>query len=927
MTSLRLIAKAILRSIEEHLNDRNYNSWGRSITMIGIFSKIASKQAIEQYRRNEVAFPKDIYDILVDAMKNETDARIELPDNAVLQVYQSMLKRDHLDLGIHACTCHDICQDGTMCEWIKIDGIPCSTDNDKIDLSARWQKVLMAVHKSKLKLCYMILRDENHKTNLYLSAISRHKSKKAGDIRASLMNAMNVFLPGIRLADVGNMELIKLYNMKFGGAVTGIPTRIENQHQGIDQGLDAVFNGLHSKEPFAVVVIAEPISEKELANAQKLMQNMASDVHSFTQYTKSNGINENTGVALTFSQGNNMNTGGSIGGNWGKSIGVNSGSGLNANYNTSKSLNVSASAGYFLSNASSRNAAIGSSSNISFQQINQAAIDCEEVIKLHLSRLKEGEGKGFWKTGVYVLANAANTVENVMSLLSAGYAGDTTYIESIRTTMLSSSANNVNALSHIKELRFVPCKSQIGSIYDDFATPLTNEELSIAAGLPHREVAGLEFIPNVVGFAANPPEKIGDRVYTLGRLIHNGSVTENTYQLDLDQLTAHALIVGATRQGKTTTCKTILNKMLKNRIPFLMIEPTKRDYLDWALEYNRNAKNENKIRVFAPNIRPRNASEEKMMKSYGVRELKLNLFQPAVVKGESITIDHHLGRLTTVLTASLPMEGILPMMMGDIIKIHTRHSMDVSKYSYQKESDPTKTSYRDEPSVKYPSLERMEQTANHFIEAKGYDHGEAQTNIQAALRNRIEHLVEFGELFDAERSIDFDDIFTHPTVINLSGMTNDEDKNLLAALLMVAMWDYRESAYNKKHPPENTLVHLTLLEEAHRLIKKPVVEMANSGNAQAAVANMFSNMLSEIGGYGEGIVIVDQTPTAIIPNAIKNTSLKIVHRLSDQQEIDAVSTSLGLTQEQKSVPNFLKQGEAIVFGPYDNTASYVKIQP
>mgnify|MGYP003317921089 CR=1 FL=1 len=97
----------------------------------------------------------------------------------------------------------------------------------------------------------------------------------------------------------------------------------------------------------------------------------------------------------------------------------------------------------------------------------------------------------------------------------------------------------------------------------------------------------------------------------------------------------------------------------------------------------------------------------------------------------------------------------------------------------------------------------------------------------------------------------------------------------------------------------------------------------NPDSAQAKCGQLFSNMLSEIRAYGQGLVIVDQVPERLIPDAIKNTNLKIIHRLIASDDIDSIASSMGLTNDQRSIIPRLATGQAIVSGVNAGTASYM----
>jgi len=73
-----------------------------------------------------------------------------------------------------------------------------------------------------------------------------------------------------------------------------------------------------------------------------------------------------------------------------------------------------------------------------------------------------------------------------------------------------------------------------------------------------------------------------------------------------------------------------------------------------------------------------------------------------------------------------------------------------------------------------------------------------------------------------------------------------------------------------------------------------------------------SNMLSEFRAFGEGLIIVEQSPSKIIRDAIRNTSVKIVHRIVDGNDRRILVDSMGLSGEQYMELLSLKTGEAIV---------------
>jgi DNA helicase HerA-like ATPase len=98
-----------------------------------------------------------------------------------------------------------------------------------------------------------------------------------------------------------------------------------------------------------------------------------------------------------------------------------------------------------------------------------------------------------------------------------------------------------------------------------------------------------------------------------------------------------------------------------------------------------------------------------------------------------------------------------------------------------------------------------------------------------------------------------------------------------------------------------------------------------SANPQAKMGEMFADILAEIRAYGQGLAIVDQVPSKLVPDALKNTNLKIVHRLVSADDRNSMASALALNEEQSQVIARLKVGQTILSGVQDDMASWVKI--
>ena len=149
--------------------------------------------------------------------------------------------------------------------------------------------------------------------------------------------------------------------------------------------------------------------------------------------------------------------------------------------------------------------------------------------------------------------------------------------------------------------------------------------------------------------------------------------------------------------------------------------------------------------------------------------------------------------------------------------------------------------------------------------------------------------------------------------------------------MMLDLYEYRKSAYEmrsdfREQAQGNKLMHLALVEEAHNLLRKPVSDATGSGDPQRVVAEYFGNILSEIRGYGQGFMIVDQIPTRLIEDAIKNTNYKITHRLTAPDDCEVMAAGMSLRDDQKHIISALEIGNAIICGDQDDAAAWVKVR-
>jgi hypothetical protein len=233
----------------------------------------------------------------------------------------------------------------------------------------------------------------------------------------------------------------------------------------------------------------------------------------------------------------------------------------------------------------------------------------------------------------------------------------------------------------------------------------------------------------------------------------------------------------------------------------------------------------------------------------------------------------------------------------------------------------------------YPRLDGLMEVARQVIKSRPYE-PKIQDTLTAALQTRIRSLTrgKRGKILNVSRSTPWELLFDRPAVVNFSQIADDRDKSLVMALLLMALVEFRASKYRvdadyRAQANRNRLCHLAMIEEAHRLLKVPDRDTVGIGSPQAVVASMFSDMLSEIRAYGQGLLVVDQLPSRLIPDAIKNTNYKIVHRLVARDDRAAMSACMALRADQEDIIAVLPIGEAIVCSDHDDAASWIRVTP
>ena len=211
----------------------------------------------------------------------------------------------------------------------------------------------------------------------------------------------------------------------------------------------------------------------------------------------------------------------------------------------------------------------------------------------------------------------------------------------------------------------------------------------------------------------------------------------------------------------------------------------------------------------------------------------------------------------------------------------------------------------------YPSFLDLFLSLEKVITESAYSE-EVKSNYSGALLTRVESLTNGlnGEIFSVNELSNMV-LFDENCIIDLSRVGSQETKSLIMGILIMRLSEYRMTGANT---PNSALKHLTVLEEAHNILKRVSTEQSQEGSNMAGKSvEMITNAIAEMRTYGEGFVIVDQSPTSVDKAAIKNTNTKIVMRLPDEDDRKVSGKAAGMNDKQIDEIAKLPTGVAVVY--------------
>ncbi|MBN6071296.1 ATP-binding protein [Aggregatibacter actinomycetemcomitans] len=530
------------------------------------------------------------------------------------------------------------------------------------------------------------------------------------------------------------------------------------------------------------------------------------------------------------------------------------------------------------------NNTLGSSRQITLETVDKGIEQLLKQVDHQLERVAEARRYGAWHTAAYFVGDSTASSRSLASVFLGLMRGENSNSENFALTTWNSDKSRMLLpwLCNLTHPRLMSNLSKNLNIpYLTPATLVSGKEMAIQLSLPRRSTSAVTVIEaQSFGRKVQRVHEVSeskDRQVNLGNVYHLwNEMKHSPINLNIDQLTSHVFVTGSTGSGKSNTIYTLLNQ-LKNEhnIPFMVIEPAKG-------EYKHIFGMQDDVTVFGTNPKL-NAL------------LRINPFK---FPGE-IHVLEHIDRLVEIFNVCWPMYAAMPAVLKEAM-LNTYQACGWDLDQSINEFSP----------ALYPSFTDLLASLEQVISQSAFS-DEVKSNYIGSLVTRVKSLTNGlnGQIFTAQE-IDSHDLFDRNVIVDLSRVGSQETKSLIMGILVMRLNEHR-MAYSGMNQP---LKHITVLEEAHNILKRTSTEQSSEGaNVAGKAVEMLSNAIAEMRTYGEGFIIADQSPSAVDMSAIRNTNTKIIMRLPEEDDRRIAGKAAAVTEEQLEEIAKFSKGVAVVY--------------
>ncbi|EHZ2723081.1 TPA: ATP-binding protein [Vibrio parahaemolyticus] len=763
----------------------------------------------------------------------------------------------------------------------------------------------------KVNFIFGIAKDKKYKGELLLDVDdigeSILKPSLEGNFRGSVVRRLN------KKERCSVKDTIDTY--RHIAKLDGVPSVHEDneQFQGVDRLVD-IMNG----DKFCLAVMADPLSLFEINEIEHHLQAIHNKLLPLSKKSVQDGNNVSTTVgkaeSATETTSTGENDGLSITQNTGKSVTITNGTSENSSSKGTSKSSAENDHSKFRSGSESKTKGTTTSKSIAnnigsstSEQKGQSSSESRDygdksiqdwltyIDEVLLKRVQIGKNKGLYLSNIYLFSDSISSVLKLGNTARSIFSGE----EMNKSPLTFKKVVHPHEVNAVKNFQFPMLKqgykdSHDGSISNEqqldllfsrkpfnryLCNWLSTNELSVVAGLPQKEVVGLT-LKEEVEFGLNMSSDIEDenQLY-LGNLVKSGLHQNIDVNIDKRDLDKHTFIAGVTGSGKTTTCHRLLESA---KMPFLVIEPAK-------TEYRVLTKKNKNILIFT-------------LGNDNVAPFRLNPFE--FFPHENIT--SRVDMIKASIESAFDMEAAIPQLIeAAIYRCYEDKGWNIATSKNKKFDDPFA------PGVyAFPTLSELITMTEQIVMDQGFTDRLKQDYI-GSIKARLQGLLigSKGLMLDTPRSINFRDLATKSVILELEEIRNPSEKSLVMGFVLANLNEAIRANYFEHQSEGKKFRHITLIEEAHRLLSK--FEPGDSQNKKQGV-EAFADMLAEVRKYGESLIIVDQIPNKLTPEVLKNTNTKIIHKLFAKDDKEAVGNTMALSDEQKDFLSNLEPGRVIL---------------
>lgn len=509
-----------------------------------------------------------------------------------------------------------------------------------------------------------------------------------------------------------------------------------------------------------------------------------------------------------------------------------------------------------------------------------------QLLKEVLLYIEKGMQTGLWHSNVFLSTENDMDLRKLEAIMKGLFMRNDKEIPEIYSGLGTFQHDYFHTCKNhfVNPLRVQESKSFKEFFKYDCAVILSSELLANSFLFSYRTIPGLDV------YHREPLEiKYISEGVKLGK--YRNVINDTPYDLKIPSrnLNRHVFITGLTGSGKTNT---VQNLLLQSSTKFLIIEPAKSEYRRLQQVSDLD------VKLF----------------TVGDVEQPFSINPFALLPG--MNLQKHIDILKSVINSAFGMYGPLPYIIEKALT-NTYKEKGWNLITSQNE----KGLARDEL---FPTMEDFKDNVVKLVEQSGYA-PEQKMNIESALIVRLESLCEGikGTIFNTRESLDVATLLKDNVIIELRHLGDEEDQSFIIGMILSLIYEYLEL----NGQSGEKLKHIIVIEEAHRILPNINTETksADFGTMRNKSVSFFNNMLSEIRAYGEGIIVVDQIPSKVSSDILKNTNVKIVHRLVAEDDKKQIASMINLKEEQCNVMTELETGEALVYFEGLNTPAYAKM--